>query len=73
MPPGTARDPKRLPLYYSYLKSEKADVRKYLCDVLANIANPAALDSVRPLIQDPNNSVITSAIRTVQILERFQK
>ncbi len=67
------RDTARLPLYYPFLKSEKADIRRYLCDVLANIANPAALDSVRPLIQDSNNNVITSAIRTVQILERFQK
>jgi len=63
----------RLPQYYPYLKSENTNVRRYLCDVLGNIANPAALEYVRPLIQDPKNDVITSAIRAVQILERYQK
>lgn len=67
------QDGSRLPQYYPYLKSEKTDIRRYLCDVLGNIANPAALPYVRPLIQDPKGDVITEAIRAVQILERFQK
>jgi len=41
--------------------------------VLGNLANPAALPYVRPLIQDPKSDVITSAIRAVQILEIYEK
>jgi HEAT repeat protein len=67
------RDPARLPQFYPYLRSEKTDIRRYLCDVLAAIANPAALEYVRPLIHDPKDDVITEAIRTVQVLERYQK
>ncbi len=67
------RDPARLPQFYPYLKSEKTDIRRYLCDVLASIANPAALEYVRPLIHDSKDDVITSAIRAVQVLERYQK
>jgi len=67
------RDDARLPQYYPYLKSEKTDIRRYLCDVLGNLANPAALPYVRPLIQDPKSDVITSAVRAVQILERYQR
>jgi HEAT repeat protein len=67
------RDGSRLPQYYPYLKSEKTDIRRYLCEVLGNLANPEALPYVRPLIQDPKGDVITSAIRAVQILEHYQK
>jgi hypothetical protein len=31
------------------------------------------LEYVRPLIHDPKEDVITEAIRTVQVLERYQK
>ncbi len=67
------RDATRLPKFYPYLKSEKTDIRRYLCEVLAAIANPAALEYVRPLIHDSKDDVITEAIRTVQVLERYQK
>jgi HEAT repeat protein len=67
------RDASRLQQYYPYLKSERVDIRRYLCDVLGNIANPAALPYVRPLIQDQKNEVITAAIRAVQILEVYEK
>jgi HEAT repeat protein len=67
------RNPARLQEFYPYLKSEKTDVRRYLCQVLAAIANPAALEYVRPLIHDSKDDVITEAIRTVQVLERYQK
>jgi HEAT repeat protein len=67
------RDPTRLPQFYPFLKSEKTDIRRYLCQVLASIANPAALEYVRPLIHDSKEDVITEAIRTVQVLERYQK
>ena len=67
------RDPARLTQFYPFLKSEKTDIRRYLCQVLASIANPAALEYVRPLIHDSKDDVITEAIRTVQVLERYQK
>jgi HEAT repeat protein len=67
------RNPARLQEFYPYLKSDKTDVRRYLCQVLAAIANPDALEHVRPLIHDSKDDVITEAIRTVQVLERYQK
>jgi hypothetical protein len=64
------RDASRLPSYYPYLTGKRADVRRYLCDVFTNLANPAALEQVRPLTQDPNDQVVAAAIRAVQTMER---
>jgi len=66
------RDASRLPSYYPYLKGDRADIRRYLCDVFTNLANPAALEQVRPLTQDPNDQVVTAAIRAVQTMERVK-
>lgn len=64
------RDASRLPAYYPYLHVDKAGVRRSLCDVFTNLGNPAALEQVRPLINDSNQDVVTAAIRAVQTMER---
>jgi len=66
------RDATRLPSYYPYLRSEKASVRRYLCEVFGALANPAALPQVKPLVNDGDTDVATAAVRAVQIMMRFQ-
>jgi HEAT repeat protein len=66
------RDATRLPSYYPYLRSEKANVRRYLCEVFGALANPAALPQVKPLVNDGDTDVATAAVRAVQIMMRFQ-
>ncbi len=66
------RDGSRFPAYYPYLRSSSTDIRHYLCDVFGALANPAALDQVKPLIQDPKGDVVTAAIRAVQIMEKMK-
>ena len=66
------RDATRLPFYYPYLRSEKANVRRYLCEVFGALANPAALPQVKPLMNDSDADVAMAAARAVQIMMRFQ-
>lgn len=66
------RDATRLPSYYPHLRSEKANVRRYLCEVFGALANPAALPQVKPLMNDSDGEVAMAAARAVQIMQRFQ-
>jgi HEAT repeat protein len=67
------RDGSRFPVYYPYLKSEKAEIRRYLCDVFANLANPIALEEVKPLTTDANTNVAAAALRAAAVLERYRQ
>ena len=62
--------PAILPELYPYLNDPEADIRAILCDLLAQIGDPSAVDHLKPLINDPSTSVADRANRAVERLKR---
>jgi HEAT repeat protein len=58
---------------YPYLNDPQADIRAALCDLLAQIGDPGAIERVRPLINDPNTQVADRANRAVERLKRAER
>jgi Flp pilus assembly protein TadD len=54
---------------YPYLNDPEADIRAALCDLLAQIGDPAAVAHIQPLINDPNRQVADRANRAVERLK----
>lgn len=55
---------------YAYLNDPEAGIRASLCDLLAQIGDPAALPHLQPLINDPSTTVADRANRAVERLKR---
>jgi HEAT repeat protein len=55
---------------YPYLGDQDAGVRAALADVLAELGDPAAVERLTPLLNDPNSNVADSANRAIQRLRR---
>ncbi|MCG6921296.1 MAG: HEAT repeat domain-containing protein [Acidobacteria bacterium] len=58
---------------YPYLGDQDAGVRAALADVLAEFGDPAAIDRLTPLLNDPNSEVADSANRAIQRLQRVAR
>jgi HEAT repeat protein len=58
------------PELYPYLNDPEADIRATLCDLLAQIGEPKAIEHLKPLINDPSTSVADRANRAVERLKR---
>lgn len=65
------RKPEMLERYYSYLQSDKTRLRENLCEVFVRIGNPAAIDQLKPLMNDRSSDVAQAAIRAVTVLSRL--
>lgn len=65
-----ARQPGLLERYYPYLKSSKDRLRENLCEVLVRVGNPAAIEPLKPLMNDRSSDVAQAAIRAVSVLSR---
>jgi HEAT repeat protein len=55
---------------YPYLGDQDASVRANLCSVLADLADPAAIEWLNRLLSDPNSDVADAANRAIQRLRR---
>jgi HEAT repeat protein len=55
---------------YAYLNDPEASIRASLCDLLAQIGDPAAVPHLQPLINDPSTTVADRANRAVERLKR---
>jgi HEAT repeat protein len=55
---------------YPYLGDQDAGVRAALADVLAEFGDPAAVERLTPLLNDPNSNVADSVNRAIQRLRR---
>jgi HEAT repeat protein len=55
---------------YAYLNDPEASIRASLCDLLAQIGDPAAIPHLQPLINDPSTTVADRANRAVERLKR---
>ena len=62
--------PSILPDVYPYLNDPNAEVRASLCDVIAQLGDPAAIPKLEPLLSDPNTKVADRANRAVELLKR---
>jgi HEAT repeat protein len=62
--------PSILPDVYPYLNDPNAEVRAALCDVIAQLGDPAAIPKLEPLLSDPNSKVADRANRAVELLKR---
>lgn len=63
------RNPARLQSFYPYLRSEKAGVRRYLCEVLGALSNREAVAHLDPLAQDENDNVALAATNALEALK----
>jgi HEAT repeat protein len=55
---------------YPYLGDQDAGVRASLADVLGELGDPAAVERLTPLLNDPNSAVADAANRAIQRLRR---
>ena len=55
---------------YPYLSDQDPKVRAALCDVLAELGDPAAVEWLTPLVGDPSSDVVDRANRAIQRLRR---
>jgi HEAT repeat protein len=55
---------------YPYLNDPEADIRAELCDILAEIGDPAAIARLEALVSDPSPKVSDRANRAVERLRR---
>ncbi len=55
---------------YPYLQDPDPKVRAALCDVLAELGDPAAIEWLTPMLGDPNPDVVDRANRAIQSLHR---
>ena len=55
---------------YPYLNDPEANIRASLCDLLAQIGDPGAIEHLQPLINDPSTQVADRANRAVERLKR---
>jgi HEAT repeat protein len=55
---------------YPYLNDPDADIRAELCDIFAELGDPAALAHLTPLVNDPSPKVADRANRAVERLRR---
>jgi len=62
--------PSLLPDLYPYLNDQDAEIRAALCDVIAQMGDPAAIPKLEPLLNDPNSKVADRANRAVERLKR---
>ncbi len=62
--------PAILPDIYPYLNDPSAEIRASLCDVMAQMGDPAAIGKLEPLLSDPNSKVADRANRAVELLKR---
>jgi HEAT repeat protein len=62
--------PSILPDVYPYLNDPNAEVRASLCDLIAQLGDPAAIPKLEPLLSDPNSKVADRANRAVELLKR---
>jgi HEAT repeat protein len=62
--------PSIVPDLYPYLNDPDARVRGALCDVLAQLGDPGAIEPMTPLLGDPNPDVADRANRAIQRLRR---
>jgi HEAT repeat protein len=64
--------PSIAPDLYAYLDDPDPEVRAALCDVLADLGDPAALERLTPLLADGNSDVADRANRAIQRLGRIE-
>jgi HEAT repeat protein len=55
---------------YRYLKSSDPKVRAGIARILGNIGDPASVDQIRPLRDDPNAEVVGEAVNALRKLSR---
>ena len=55
---------------YPYLQDPDPKVRAALCDVLAGLGDPAAIEWLTPMLGDPDSDVVDRANRAIQTLHR---
>jgi HEAT repeat protein len=55
---------------YKFLKSGDPRVRAGIARIIGNIGDPASLDQIRPLQNDPNTDVVREAVTAVRKLTR---
>jgi HEAT repeat protein len=67
------RDPKILPNYYPFLRSEKPDIRRYLCVVLERLGNPEAMEHLQATMNDPVAEVAAAAAQAYRALAQAKK
>jgi HEAT repeat protein len=57
---------------YPYLGDQDAGVRAALADVLGELGDPASIERLTPLLNDPNSDVADAANRAIQRLRRVE-
>jgi HEAT repeat protein len=55
---------------YRYLKSSDPKVRAGVARIIGNIGDPASVDQIRPLRDDPNAEVVSEAVNALRKLSR---
>ena len=55
---------------YRYLKSSDPKVRAGITRIIGNIGDPASVDLIRPLRDDPNADVVREAVAALRKLSR---
>jgi HEAT repeat protein len=55
---------------YPYLQDPDPKVRAALCDVLAGLGDPVAIEWLTPMLGDPDSDVVDRANRAIQTLHR---
>ncbi len=65
--------PKLVADLYPYLGDPDPNVRAALCDVLADLGDPAAIERLTPLLADGNSDVVDRANRAIQRLGRIDR
>jgi HEAT repeat protein len=55
---------------YRYLKSNDPKVRAGVARIIGNIGDPASVDQIRPLRDDPNADVVNEAVNALRKLSR---
>ena len=55
---------------YRYLRSTDPKVRAGIAKIIGNIGNPASVDQIRPLRDDPNADVVREAVNALRKLSR---
>lgn len=59
-----------LPDLYPYLSDPDAEVRAQLCDIIAAVGDPSALEMLEPLAKDPSPKVADRATRAIERLRQ---
>ena len=55
---------------YRYLRSNNAKVRAGMARIIGNIGDPASVEQIRPLTEDPNTEVVREAVAALRKLNR---